>query len=292
MVKSMTGFGRGDYDLNNCKVTIEIKSVNHRYCDVNCRLPRKLSFIENDIIAHIKKVVARGKIDVFLTYEDNSDEQGNIHYNAQLAKEYMNHFDVISTSFNIENDIKVSHLSRYPEVIQLKEKDADENVLKELILGAVDIAVGKLSEARKIEGMHLEKDILEKLQNMEKSLAVINEVSPQVVEKYKEKLHDRMQELLEHGEVDEARLALEVTLYTDKSCIDEEIVRLQSHIEHMRKLLKVKEPVGRKMDFLAQEMNREANTILSKTNGIKIVSEGLDLKSEIEKIREQIQNIE
>jgi uncharacterized protein (TIGR00255 family) len=292
MVKSMTGFGAGEYDINDMKIMVELKSVNHRYCDVNVKIPRRLSFLENDVRTYVKKKLSRGKIDAYISYDDNCEKSESLKFDEVLAKEYMQYFNYISDTFNLENDIKVSTLTRYPDVLKLEEQEDDRETLWSILKGALDGAIDVMIKEREVEGELLKKDILMKLENMTVSLEAIKEKSPLVVAAYKDKLLTRINELLDKPDLDESRLALEVAIFADKSCIDEEIVRLESHIEHTKQLFNTTEPVGRKLDFLAQEMNREANTILSKANDIDISNVALELKTDIEKIREQIQNIE
>lgn len=292
MIYSMTGFGRGEYTEHDRKIIVEMKSVNHRYCDVNVRLPRKLIFLENDIKAYVKKKLSRGKVDVFITYEDNSDKQESIRFNESLAGEYMNYFHRMAEKFDIINDISVSHLSRYPDVLTLEEQGDDEELLWKIMQSALALSVEKMMFTRATEGELLRKDIFGKLNLMTSALDEIEKQAPHVVTEYRNKLEARLQELMNNVSVDEERLAVEVAVFADKCCIDEEIVRLRSHIEHMTSTLNLDQPIGRKLDFLAQEMNREANTILSKANSILISNHALELKTEIEKIREQIQNIE
>ncbi|MCF8018228.1 MAG: YicC family protein [Vallitaleaceae bacterium] len=292
MINSMTGFGRGEHVKDQRKMIVEMKSVNHRYCDVNVRLPRKLNFLENDIKTYTKKRLSRGKIDVYLTYEDNSTKQESIRFNEALTEEYLTYFQHISDRFNLENDIKVSHITRYPDVFVVEEQQDDETLLWGILKEALDSAILKMIETRQVEGELLKKDILIKMTAMIEALNHIEKESPSVVKDYQVKLEARIQELLSNAAVDEARLAVEVALFADRCCIDEEIVRLRSHIEHMEKTLESDQPIGRKLDFLTQEMNREANTILSKANSLLISGHALELKTDIEKIREQIQNIE
>lgn len=292
MISSMTGFGRGEFIKNDRKLTVEMKSVNHRYCDVNVRLPRKLNFLENDTKNYVKKKLSRGKVDLFIGYEDNSEKQESIRFNESLAKEYMTYFQKIAETFDVTNDIAVSHLTRYPDVLVLEEQSDDEDLLWELMKGALDLSLEKMLATRIKEGELLKTDLLMKLDLMTASLDEIDKKAPEVVTAYKEKLEARIDELMGNASVDEERLAVEVAIFADKSCIDEEIVRLRSHITHMTDTLNIDQPIGRKLDFLAQEMNREANTILSKANSILVSNHGLELKTEIEKIREQIQNIE
>lgn len=292
MIYSMTGFGRGEHVEADRKMIVEMKSVNHRYCDVNVRLPRKLNFLENDIKAHVKKRLSRGKVDVYLTYEDNSEKQESIRFNEGLATEYLKYFQLMADKFDLENDIKVSHVSRYPDVLVLEEQGDDEDLLWKILKVALDRSIDKMITTRNTEGELLKTDILGKLDIMTAALTEIEKQAPQVVSEYKEKLENRITELMGKPTVDEERLAVEVAIFADKCCVDEEIVRLQSHIKHMKDTLDLGQPIGRKLDFLAQEMNREANTILSKANSILVSNHALELKTEIEKIREQIQNIE
>ena len=288
----MTGFGRGEFTENDRKMIVEMKSVNHRYCDVSVRLPRKLNFLENDIKAYVKKKLSRGKVDLFITYEDNSTKQENIRFNEDLAREYLSYFELMAEKFDIKNDIAVSHISRYPDVLVIEEQGDDDDLLWKILKTALNLSVEKMVNTRSIEGELLKNDIYGKLDIMTNALIEIEKNSSVVVKEYKEKLDARIIELMNNVAVDEERLAVEVAIFADKCCIDEEIVRLRSHIEHMTSTLDLGQPVGRKLDFLAQEMNREANTILSKANSILISNHALELKTEIEKIREQIQNIE
>ena len=292
MIYSMTGFGRGEFTENDRKMIVEMKSVNHRYCDVNVRLPRKLNFLENDIKAFVKKKLSRGKVDIFITYEDNAKKQENLKFNEDLAREYLSYFDLMAEKFDIVNDIAVSHISRYPDVFVIEEQGDDDDLLWQVLQKALNLAVEKMMTTRATEGELLKKDIYGKLAIMTKALIEIEKNSPLVVNEYKEKLNTRITELMNNVAIDEERLAVEVAIFADKCCIDEEIVRLRSHIEHMTSTLALNQPIGRKLDFLTQEMNREANTILSKANNILISNDALELKTEIEKIREQIQNIE
>lgn len=288
----MTGFGRGEFEKDKKKITVEMKSVNHRYCEVNVRMPRKLGFLENEVRSYVKQKLSRGKIDLFISYEDNSEKVENLRFNSELAKEYLKYFELISDEFNLENDIKVSHMSRYPDVLTIEEQEDDQEELWGILKGALNNSINQLIKTREVEGELLKEDILKKLETMLNVLSIIKEKSPLIVSAYKEKLEARIKDLLENITIEESRLAVEVAIFADKACIDEEIVRLVSHIEHMKNSFNTNEPIGRKLDFLTQEMNREANTILSKANAIDISNQALDLKTEIEKIREQIQNIE
>lgn len=291
MIKSMTGFGRYEYQTGSKKFTVELKGVNHRYLDVNIRMPKKFNFFETAIRALLKQYALRGKVDIFITYEDNSESQAALKYNETLAAEYMRYFKQMEESFGIDNDIRVSTLAHCPEVLTMEEKPDDEDALWSGLQTALKGAFAQFVETRTTEGENLKKDILNKLSGMEALVGHVEERSPQIVEEYRKKLEDKIHELLDVP-VDENRMAAEVILYADKICTDEETVRLKSHISHMRDTLEETEGIGRKLDFIAQEMNREANTILSKANDLEVSNYAIGLKTEIEKIREQIQNIE
>lgn len=291
MIKSMTGFGRYEYQTGSKKFTVELKGVNHRYLDVNIRMLKKFNFFETAIRTLLKQYVLRGKVDIFITYEDNSESQAALKYNETLAAEYMRYFKQMEESFGIDNDIRVSTLAHCPEVLTMEEKPDDEDALWSGLQMALKGAFAQFVETRTTEGENLKKDILNKLSGMETLVGHVEERSPQIVEEYRKKLEDKIHELLDVP-VDENRMAAEVILYADKICTDEETVRLKSHISHMRDTLEETEGIGRKLDFIAQEMNREANTILSKANDLEVSNYAIGLKTEIEKIREQIQNIE
>ncbi|TCT16937.1 uncharacterized protein (TIGR00255 family) [Natranaerovirga pectinivora] len=292
MLKSMTGFGRFENISEERKVVIEMKSVNHKYCDINIRMPKKLAQFENAMRTLMKKYVQRGKIDVFITYEDYTNGTSAVKYNSDLAAEYIKTFEQMSQQFELDNDIKVSHLSRYPDVLSLEESSLDEDTLWAIVENALLQAAKNLADTREVEGKNLKIDIEKKLDHMKELLINVQDLSPKVVAEYKLKLEQRINDLLNGPIVDEGRIATEVAIFADKACIDEEIVRLESHIGHMLTTLQGSDGIGRKLDFIAQEMNREANTILSKANDITISNNAIELKTEIEKIREQIQNIE
>lgn len=292
MIKSMTGFGRCEIAEGTRKVTVELKSVNHRYLDVNIKMPKKLSFFESSIRNELKKYAQRGKIDMFITYEDYSENNVCIKYNKDIAAEYLGYLNKMSEEFGLDNDIRVSTLSRYPEVFSMEEQMADEDEIWKILAKTIDGACEGFVESRIKEGQNLAQDLIEKLDGMLEHVCFIEERSPQIIEEYRSKLQERVQELLGDAAVDESRLLTEVTIFADKVCVDEELVRLRSHIETMKQELIDGGSIGRKLDFIAQEMNREANTILSKTNDLAISNRGIELKTEIEKVREQIQNIE
>ena len=292
MIKSMTGFGRCEIQKGSRKFTVELKSVNHRYLDVNIRMPKKLNFFETAIRTLLKSYANRGKVDIFITYEDLSQTQVSVKYNAALAAEYLKYLKQMEEEFGLENDVRVSTLSRYPEVFTMEEQSEDEEELWNGLKEALEGAFTQFVETRKTEGENLKKDILSKLDLLEEQIVFIEERSPQIIAEYRAKLEDKMKELLADTQIEENRIAAEVILFADKICTDEEVVRLKSHIQHMRNTMEEKEGIGRKLDFIAQEMNREANTILSKANDLEVSNHAISLKTEIEKIREQIQNIE
>jgi len=292
MIKSMTGFGRAEAVSRERKVSVELKSVNHRYLDLNIKMPKRLSYFEGEIRNVMKTYIRRGKVDVFITYEDYTMGGMALKYNAELAKEYLGYLNQMSEELGIENDIRVSTLSRYPDVFTMEEQAPDEEELWNFLEGSLHEACRKFVETRQREGANLKQDLLGKLDGLEAKVDVVEKRSPEVVKAYREKLEAKMHELLEDNQIDDSRIAAEVILFSDKICNDEETVRLRSHIHGMRKILDENEGVGRKMDFMAQEMNREANTILSKSNDLIVSNAAIDLKTEIEKIREQIQNIE
>ncbi len=292
MIRSMTGFGRCEIQSGEKKFTVEMKGVNHRYLDVNIRMPKKLYFFETAIRSYLKKYIQRGKVDIFVTYEDLSEGQMFLKYNETLAAEYLDYFRQMEEKFGLENDVRISALSRYPEVFTMEEQDVDEEKLWNGLREALDGACIQFVSARETEGEKLREDLIGKLDDMKAVVEKIEERSPQILSEYREKLEDKVKELLADTQIDESRIAAEVVLFADKICTDEEIVRLKSHIDHMKSTLQAGEGIGRKLDFIAQEMNREANTILSKANDLTVSNYGIDLKTEIEKVREQIQNIE
>ncbi len=292
MIKSMTGFGRCEVTEGERKYTVEMKSVNHRYLDVNIKMPKKLNFFESSIRNELKNYAQRGKIDMFITYEDFSESNICIKYNKDIAAEYLGYLKSMAEDFGLDNDIRVSSLSRYPEVFSMEEQTIDEEEIWNGLVKAVRGAAQGFADTRIQEGENLSGDLISKLEGMLEHVAFIEERSPQIIEEYKKKLYEKVQDFLADVSFDESRLMTEVTIYADKVCVDEEIVRLRSHIETMKQALIDGGSIGRKLDFIAQEMNREANTILSKANDLAISNRGIELKTEIEKVREQIQNIE
>ena len=292
MIHSMTGFGRDEILENDRKFSVEIKAVNHRYLDLNIRMPKKLGLFEAQARSVLKEYMERGKVDVFIGYEDYSEGDAALKYNEGIAGEYLKHLREMSEKFDLEFDVRVSTLARLPEIFTLEEKSVDEDVLWAILEKPLRNAAANFKSSREKEGENLKADILEKLDRMKASVASIEARSPEIVEEYKASLREKVKDLLADATLDESRIASEVTLYADKVCVDEETVRLKSHIEAMRTELTKGGAVGRKLDFIAQEMNREANTILSKSTDLAISDTGIELKTDIEKIREQVQNVE
>lgn len=292
MLKSMTGFGRCERITSEYKISVEIKAVNHRYLDLGLKMPKKFNYFEAAIRTLLKSYIQRGKVDLFINYEDYT--QGNLclKYNPSLAAEYMDYFKRMEDAFGIPNDITVSRLAQFPEVLTMEQVPDDEEHLWEILSEALKEAAEQFVKSRELEGEHLREDLLGKLDHMTVLVDQVEERFPQILKEYQGRLEDKVKELLAAAAIDENRIAAEVIVYADKICVDEEMVRLRSHIEATRAELLAGGSVGRKLDFIAQEMNREANTILSKSTDVTIADTAIALKTEIEKIREQIQNIE
>lgn len=288
----MTGFGRFEVSEADRKITVEMKSVNHRYLDVNIKMPKKLNFFEAAIRAELKNYIQRGKVDIFITYEDFTEKNVCIKYNKELANEYMGYLQQMAADFKLDNDIRVSSLSRYPEVLAMEEQTIDEEEIWKVLSKVIRGASENFVETRIKEGENLKNDLISKLDGMLNHVEFITERSPQLIADYKTKLKEKVQDLLDDAHIDENRLLMEVTIFADKVSVDEELVRLKSHIETTKSTLIEGGSIGRKLDFIAQEMNREANTILSKANDLEISNRAIELKTDIEKVREQIQNIE
>ena len=292
MIKSMTGFGRAEAQDEQHKFTVEIKSVNHRYLDFNIKMPKKRSFFDSAIRTLLKEYMLRGKVDVFISYEDFTQSHMILQYNREVAGQYMAYFKEMADTFGIRNDITAAELGRFQDVFTMEEADSDEKELWGLLEQVLRKACEQFVTTRKTEGENLRTDLVQKLDQMLEKVGMVEERSPQILQEYRQKLEDKMKELLGDTQIEESRIASEVIIYADKICTDEETVRLKSHIQHMKDVLAEGEGIGRKLDFIAQEMNREANTILSKANDLETSNLAIDLKTEIEKVREQIQNIE
>lgn len=292
MLKSMTGFGRCETVTDAYKISVEMKAVNHRYLDLSIKMPKKLNFFEAGIRNLLKNYIQRGKVDLFITYEDYTENKLSLKYNSSLAEEYMNCFSQMKQQFDIPDDVTLSVLSKCPEVLTMEPVTEDEEQIWKLLSETIEEAAKKFVGTRLTEGEHLKNDLLGKLDFMLELISYIEERSPKLLAEYRAKLEDKVKELLANTTIDENRIATEVTIFADKICVDEETVRLRSHLENTRIELLAGGSIGRKLDFIAQEMNREANTILSKANDLEISGKAIALKTEIEKVREQIQNIE
>lgn len=292
MVRSMTGYGRGEAQEEGKEVHVEIKTVNHRYCDIFIKMPRQLSFLEDKVRDVVSKTFSRGKIDVYVSFEDMSEESNSVLLDEGLAKTYIKALEQLRDKFNLVDDISVSLVSKLPEVLKVEKVEKDEEKLWQLLKTALEGALDSVVRMRESEGEQLSKNLLERAGYIESILKEIALRAPFVVHEYKQKLEARIRELLEQQTIDENRLAAEVAIFADRCSIDEELVRLASHVNQFKDTLGMDQPVGRKLDFLIQEMNREINTIGSKANDLSITKNVLEMKSEIEKMREQIQNIE
>ena len=292
MIRSMTGFGHGEYQTPTRKFTVEIKAVNHRYLDLNIKLPRMLNPLENNIRNVLKEYTQRGKIDVYISSEGYAKGQVRLRYNEEIAMQYVESFQQMSQQFHLEQDMRTSTLARCPEVLTLETGSEDVDELWTELEMALREACSAFVQARIKEGTSLQEDLLLKLTAMKDEVLKVEERYPAVLEAYTQKLKGKMRELLDDHQIDENRLAAELVIFSDKCCTDEETVRLKSHIDSMSAVLREGGFVGRRLDFIAQEMNREANTILSKANDLETSNIAIGLKTEIEKIREQVQNIE
>lgn len=291
MIKSMTGFGRAKYENEGRIYTVEIKSVNHKYSDISIKLPRFLNYIEDKIRKTISKSISRGKIDVFITFENYSSKGTNIKVNRELAKQYLEELRELANETNIDFRLSVVDISRFPEILKI-EDDENEEIIEEEVLIATQMALDKFINMRQIEGQRLVEDIEERVVEIKDKVEKIEKLSENLVQDYINKLETRVNELLQTSVVDENRIAQEIVIFSDKSSIEEELTRLKSHLGQFLDLLKLSSPIGKKMDFLVQEINRETNTIGSKANSLDITNLVVEIKTEVENIREQIQNIE
>lgn len=292
MIKSMTGFGRYETVTDEYRIAVEIKSVNHRYCDLNIKLPKKFNEIENTLRMMMKEIAERGKIDVYVSYEDYAGKGTHVHYHPQIAKEYVKVAAQVAEDFELHNSLSAERLLGFADVISLEEESNDLESVFPIVTQTLQKAGDQFIASREREGEQLYQDIKGKLAYLLTLVAQVEERSPQMLQEHRQKLLEKVQELLGDRKIDEGILATELIVYADKVCVDEETVRLRSHIDAMSETLDMQEAIGRKLDFIAQEMNREANTILSKANDKELSGIAINLKTEIEKIREQIQNIE
>lgn len=292
MIRSMTGYGRSETVTENYRLVVELKSVNHRYFDLNVRMPKLLNRFEAAIRTVLKTYMERGKVDLYISYDSYERGRSGLKYNHSLAEAYLAYCREMSREFDIPDDIRVSVLARFPDVLSSGEEEIDEDTLWRSLEKGLHEACAAFVRAREAEGENLKRNILGKLSDMQDALAVIEARAPQVLSEYRNTLRAKIEEVLTDGTVDESRLAAELTIYADRICVDEEMVRLRSHIAATEKELMRGGAVGRKLDFIAQELNREANTTLSKSTDLTIADTAIFLKTTIEKIREQIQNLE
>ena len=291
MIKSMTGFGRGKYENEGRTYTVEIKSVNHKYSDINVRLPRFLNSVEDKVRKRVAEVISRGKIDIFVSFENYSNKGTTIRINKDLAKEYIKELKALADEADLRFDLNVIDVSKFPEILKLEDEDNDELIGQEVMI-ALDDALEKFVSMREIEGQKLVEDIERRIYLIQEKVNEVTKFSSSLVEEYMARLQTRVNELLAPGVVDEARLMQEIVIFSDKSSIEEELTRLKSHISQFLEMIKQSSPIGKKIDFLIQEINREVNTIGSKANSLDITNKVIEIKTEVENIREQIQNIE
>ncbi|MBL4934959.1 YicC family protein [Clostridium sp. YIM B02515] len=292
MTKSMTGFGRGSIEEDGKSYVIEIKSVNHRYLDINIKMPRNLISLEDRIRKTISQKINRGKVDIFITQNTYVSNNTVTNFNHNLGDSYLNCLKEIRDRYEVRDDISVSLIARFPEVITLNTKEEDLDEVWNNLKIPLDDALNSFVLMREKEGQNLKEDITKRCDYIKEQIDKIELMAPAIVVEYKEKLEKRLKELLGDIKIDENRIAMELAIFSDKANIDEELVRLNSHIIQMKDALNLSEPVGRKLDFIVQEMNRETNTIASKANNLEITNISLNIKNEIEKIREQVQNME
>lgn len=291
-MKSMTGYGRAKYETNGRIYTIEIKSVNHKYNDITIKMPRLLSYLEEKIKKEVMKNISRGKIDIFISFEDYSDEGKTIVVNKELAKKYVKEFKEIAEENNLSSNIAVTEITKLPDVLTLKTENDNEDVIEKEVLEGLNQALSNFVQMRKEEGNKIKEDLNNRILKIEEKVEKISEYSTGLVEEYIVKLENRINEILKTDVVDKSRLAQEVVIYADKCSIEEEMTRLKSHIHQFKQMLNEEKQIGKKIDFLLQEMNREINTTGSKSGSLAITNLVIDVKTELEDIREQVQNIE
>lgn len=291
-MKSMTGFGRAKIEKNNRIYTVEIKSVNHKYNDITIKLPRSLSYTEDKIKKEISSNIARGKIDVYVSFENYSEEGKTVIINSELVSEYMKQFKLLAEQNNLKLEITAAEITKLPEVLTIKETEGKEDIIEDELLECLKEAISNFTTMREQEGNKIKEDLKERIQKVEKEVEKISEYSTRLVEEYVVKLEQRIKEILKTNAVDEARLATEVVIYADKCSVEEELTRLRSHIIQFKNMLEETKPIGKKIDFLIQEMNRETNTTGSKSGSLEITNLVINIKTELEDIREQVQNIE
>ncbi len=292
MIKSMTGFGRAQGSFEHFNITVEIKSVNHRYFEFSCKVPRLYSFLEDKLKSAVSAKVSRGKVECYVTVEAIADDSVVVEINEPLARGYVNAIQSLSGEFSLKNDLSAPLLARFPDIFNITKNEVNEEELLENVLSVLNDALDGFINMRTVEGAKLKEDVLSRADFILQNVSFVEERSPETVKEYNDKLLERMRDVLGDTQVDEARLLTEAAIYADKIAVAEETVRLRSHIDQLHSMMESEEAIGRKLDFLVQEINREANTIGSKAQDVEIAKRVINIKAEVEKIREQIQNIE
>lgn len=292
MIKSMTGFGRAQGSFEHFNITVEIKSVNHRYFEFSCKVPRLYSFLEDKLKSAVSAKVSRGKVECYVTVEAIADDSVVVEINEPLARGYVNAIQSLSGEFSLKNDLSAPLLARFPDIFNITKNEVNEEELLENVLSVLNDALDGFINMRTVEGEKLKEDVLSRADFILQNVSFVEERSPETVKEYNDKLLERMRDVLGDTQVDEARLLTEAAIYADKIAVAEETVRLRSHIDQLHSMMESEEAIGRKLDFLVQEINREANTIGSKAQDVEIAKRVINIKAEVEKIREQIQNIE
>ncbi len=292
MVRSMTGFGRGQVTYENLEVTVEIRSVNHRYFEFSAKVPRSYNFLEEKLKSFCNARISRGKVEVYVSVDNKAGAATVVEINEDVARAYVNAYKELSKKYRIKNDATASVIAAHSDVLSLKRQVADEETVTAAVMEAAEIALGEFISMRETEGERLKNDILSKLDAILERVQYIEERSPETVKAYRERLEAKIKELLSGAQFDEQRIITETAIFADKVAVDEETVRLRSHIAQLKSMFELDESIGRKLDFIVQEMNRETNTIGSKAQDTEILQRVVDTKSDIEKIREQLQNIE
>ena len=292
MIKSMTGYGKSELEVEERKYQVEIKSVNHRYLDISVKMPKQISYLEEEIKRKISEKIKRGKLDVFITFENNSIKGKEIKINTEIAREYIKELRKLASEENLLDNIEVTEITKYPDVLSIQNLEDDDTIKNEL-LKTVEEATSNLVKMRETEGNRISKDLLNRISKIQQKVIKISSLSTGLIEEYVVKLEGKIKDLIKDKEIDESRLAQEVVIYADKCSIEEEVTRLNSHIFQFEKQIKdSQDAIGKKLDFMIQEMNRETNTIGSKANNLEITNGVIDIKTELENIREQVQNIE
>ena len=292
MVKSMTGYGRARETLNGRDITVEVRSVNNRYLDCTVKVPRTYIFVEDAVKARVQKAVSRGKVDVFITIDATAADETVVAVNEPLAQGYYEALTKLKDMFSLEGELSAAVLAKFPDVLTVTKAEEDLESVSSDICAVLDEALNAYNAMRTVEGGKLSEDIAGRAATIETVVGKVEERSPRTVAAYREKLTARMQEVLQSTAIDESRILTEAAIFADKIAVDEETVRLRSHIAQLRTMLESDQPIGRKLDFLIQEVNRECNTIGSKCNDLTIAQDVVNMKAEVEKIREQVQNIE